>query len=329
MSLTLRAKSILPASLWRVLKGGKRNAARGLQAVAGACGLNIDLKSNFYSPLPVRGELAASQKLWDKPSELVGVEYDLAAIKERFGALIHQFGAELRALPTYDACRAAGFGPGFPLFDGMTLYSLIRELKPRRYLEVGSGLSTYYCHLAAKRNAEEGRPVTIRCIEPYPFPALFTVPDIEINVKKVQECDLEEFTRLESGDVLFIDSSHSLKVGSDVAFLMLEVVPRLNPGVFIHIHDVPFPYNTPYPSDQTIFERNWPYYFNEAMVVQAFLAFNRSFQIVMSTPMLRQFCPGFVEQTIEQAGGEKQTGGTYASLWLQRTPGSSRDGRSA
>jgi hypothetical protein len=318
MSLTSRAKASAPPSLWRALKKGKHRSTRAIQGLFGLMGFNVDRKADFYSPLPVLSELTATKALWDKPSAMTGIDYDLAKLQSRYSSLLDKFGAELRELPSYSQCCKEGFGPGYPLVDGMTLYMMIRELKPARYLEVGSGLSTYYCSLAARKNQAEGRPVEIRCIEPYPFPALSRIPQIQINVKKVQEVPLEEFAKLEADDVLFIDSSHALKVGSDVAYLIMEVVPSLKPGVYIHIHDIPFPYNTPYPSDQTLFDRNWPLYFNEAMAVQAFLAFNPKYEIFMSCPLLRHFVPGFVEKAVSTAGGEKQTLGTYSSLWLRK-----------
>jgi hypothetical protein len=318
MSLTLRAKAVVPSPLWDVLKKVKRVGVRAMQHSAAAVGLNIDRMDDFFSPLPVRSELLKTRALWDKPGSMAGVSYDLDAIKGRFGDLIRKWGGELRELPRYEECKRSRFGWGYPLLDALTVYCMIRELKPRRYMEVGSGLSTYYCGMAARRNHAEGRPLQMACVEPYPFPALSEVPGIELSVCKVEELDVKAFDTLEAGDVLFIDSSHALKVGSDVAFLMLEVVPRVKAGVFIHIHDVPFPYNTPYPSEEFLFDRNWPHYFNEAMVVQAFLAFNRNYEIYISTPMLRHFAPGFVEQVIDAAGAERDSG-TYSSLWLRKT----------
>ena len=83
------------------------------------------------------------------------------------------------------------------------------------------------------------------------------------------------FGQLQKDDVLFIDSSHVLKIDGDVPFLYLEVLPTLNVGVVVHIHDVPFPYNIPYPPQLWVFSQEWPMLWNEAMVVQAFLSFNR------------------------------------------------------
>src|SRR5262249_33139884 len=93
-----------------------------------------------------------------------------------------------------------------------------------------------------------------------------------VDQKQVQNVDLTTFQKLERDDVLFIDSSHVLKIDGDVPFLYLEVLPSLSAGTVVHIHDVPFPYNIPYPPDLWVFQV-WPVWWNEAMVVQSFLCF--------------------------------------------------------
>jgi hypothetical protein len=316
VNLTSRAKAVVPKPLWDLLKNGKRIFTLGLQRLCSVLGLNVMPEADYYSPLPVRDELARTRALWDKPSKMTGVEYDLGAMQEKYTALFKKFGSELGSLPDHATCCAAGFGPGFPYIDGVTLYCMIRDLKPKRCMEVGSGLSTYYCSLAAKSNRSEGHPLEIHCIEPYPFEKLYSVEGIQVTPRKVQEIDLTEFEKLEAGDVLFIDSSHSLKVGSDVAYLFMEVVPSLKDGVVIHVHDVNFPYNTPHPADQCIFLRNWPLYFNEAMVVQSFLAFNKKYGLTLSCPLLRHFREGFVEQTVATYQNILPDSGSYSSCWF-------------
>jgi hypothetical protein len=135
---------------------------------------------------------------------------------------------------------------------------------------------------------------------------------------EVQSLPLAAFGALESGDVLFIDSSHAAKIDSDVTFLMMEVVPRVQPGVYVHIHDVPFPYNFPYPPELYIFDRDWPMYWNEPVVVQAFLQFNDSFEIVLSLPYLAFHDPDVIRQTVPEVGSEVSYANVIASLWLRR-----------
>lgn len=115
---------------------------------------------------------------------------------------------EFLTYPTYAQVQEMGFGPGYTAIDALTLYMMIRHLKPQRYIEVGSGVSTYYCSLAAQRNMDEGHPLQIACIEPYPFEKLSAIPGIRVLPKEVQDADISLFQQLQENDVFFIDSSH-------------------------------------------------------------------------------------------------------------------------
>ncbi|NND03237.1 MAG: class I SAM-dependent methyltransferase, partial [Acidimicrobiia bacterium] len=270
------------------------SALRGLSAL----GLNVVRTSDFYSAMPVLSELKATRELWDRPSEMVGVQYDLEGMEQRLARLVDTYGEEYAALPSYEDHKKIQIGPGFTIVDAMVLYMMIRDIKPRRYLEIGSGFSTYYSWLAVQKNREEGVDCEFRVVDPYPRERLRQLDGIEVVAARAETVDLEYFTNLEAGDVLFIDTTHILKVGGECAFLYLEVIPRLAPGVTIHAHDISFPYNTPYPADTYIFDAKWPRYFTEMMLIQAFLAFNREFEITLSTPMIRQFDEAFLEKTL-------------------------------
>ncbi|MFL6155621.1 MAG: class I SAM-dependent methyltransferase, partial [Marmoricola sp.] len=243
---------------------------------------------------------------------------------KNLGELAENWETEFRGVaPDHAANAAKGFGPGYPAFDARTLYYALREHKPRRYLEVGSGLSTYYASLAAAKNAEDGRPLSITCIEPYPYDALRgflgTLDGFELVESVVQDVPVEKFEELQAGDVLFIDSSHALKIDSDVAYLFLELLPRVKPGVLVHIHDVPFPFNTPFPASSWIFGERPPVYWNEAMIVQTFLAFNDSFEILLSTPMVRHYDEEFLVEKFDDYTPLAEDPNPPSSLWLQRT----------
>jgi hypothetical protein len=255
---------------------------------------------------------------WNRPSRLAGIEYDLDAMKQLFTTLLTTYGSEWTELPSYSEVQRIGFGPGYTSVDALTLYVMMRHLKPSRYLEVGSGVSTYYCSLAAARNAAENRPLKITCVEPYPYEKLSTVPGIELHVKEVQDMDLAVFDALTAGDVLFIDSSHVLAIDGDVPLLFLEVLPRLAAGVIVHIHDVPFPYNFPYPADTWILRDQGPVAWNEAMVVQAFLCGNRNFEVTLSTPLLRHFDEGFLKRLIPSYETIDQNPNAFSSLWIRK-----------
>jgi predicted O-methyltransferase YrrM len=157
----------------------------------------------------------------------------------------------------------------FSGFDAAVYYSLIRHLQPARIIEIGGGHSTRLAARAIARNGN-GR---LTCIEPYPEPRLLDANlSVEIIQKRVEEIEIDFFENLEAGDILFIDSSHSVKFGSDVCYEFLEVLPRLKRGVWVHVHDIFFPHD--YPAEWLIDRR---LALNEQYLLEAFLAFNKNF----------------------------------------------------
>lgn len=324
MSTKQRVARVAPAGVVEFLDRAAYRLRRGrilfVHWIAGLFGQNVVAKKDYYSTLPVLAEIEATRARWDRPSELAGVDIEVVALQKKLGTLADTWEEELqRVAPDHGANAAKGFGPGYPAFDARTLYYMTREHKPRRYLEVGSGLSTYYASLAGTQNAAEGSPLAITCIEPYPYDALRTLDGCDLIEGFVQDVPVERFEELEAGDVLFIDSSHALKIDSDVAYLFLEVLPRIKPGVFVHIHDVPFPYNTPFPADTWIFGERPPVYWQEAMIVQAFLAFNSAFEVLLSTPMVRHYDEQFLLDRFDDYTELSQDPNPPSSLWLQRT----------
>ncbi|MEO6886003.1 MAG: class I SAM-dependent methyltransferase [Jatrophihabitantaceae bacterium] len=318
-----KAKAILPGfavkGIDRLLFGVRARFVQAVHGFFGLLGFNIVKKADYYSTLPVLSEIKATRARWDRPSDLAGIDVDLPAMKQRLLALADRWEADFHAgTGDYVANTRQGFGPGYPKFDARTLYYMLREHKPAAYLEVGSGLSTYYATLAARRNADDGKPLQITCIEPYPFDALTAMDGIDLIKGFVQDVPVSRFEALNAGDVLFIDSSHALKIDSDVAYLFLEVLPRIKPGVFVHIHDVPFPFNVPFPSSTWLFGERWPVYWNEAMVVQTFLAFNSAFEVLLSTPLLRHDDEAFLSSRFADYTPVAKDANPCSSLWLKR-----------
>jgi len=282
------------------------------------CGFVVARKRDYYSPLPSRRRLKSTIARWAKPSALRGIEYDLVAMRSILSDLISRYYEEFRNLLPYEEALALGFGPGYTRLDAQVLYATIRARKPSRYVEVGAGLSTYYASLAARQNATEGHPMQIICIEPYPFAALKTIPEIKVIEQEVQELDLDLFTSLGEDDILFIDSSHVVRLDGDVPFLFLEVLPALSIGPLIHIHDIPFPYHCPYPAEYWIYERAWPVWWNESMLVHALLLGNKQFSVVLSTPLLRFHDEDFLKQLIPDYQTVQAEPNTFSSIWLKR-----------
>lgn len=289
-----------------------------LSKTLGLVGYNISRQKDYYSPLPTVSHLKKNINRWYRPSQLSGVKYDLNEMKDLLKQILSDYLDEFRQLPPYQDLQKEGFGLGYTPVDGLTLYLMIRHIKPARYIEVGSGLSTYYCSLAAKKNAEEGFPLEIICIEPYPLKKLYSIPNIEIIAKEVQDVDLSLFEKLGQNDVFFIDSSHSLRIDGDLPYLYLEILPNIKKGTFTHIHDIPFPYNIPFPPELWIFGKSEPMFWNEAMVLQAFLCGNENFEIILSTPMLRFYEEEFLKKMIPIYETVEQNSNAFSSLWMKR-----------
>jgi hypothetical protein len=318
-----RAAKVLPSaiveSLDRLAFRTRRARVRFVRRLFALFGFNVVKRADYYSTLPVLEEIEQTRSRWYRPSELVGITADVDDLKKRLAGLAERWEGDYQArADSWETNQGKGFGPGYPKFDARTLYYMLREHKPSAYLEVGSGLSTYYAQLAAQANADQGSPMRITCIEPYPYDALHTIPGIDLVEGFVQDIPLAKFEELGDGDVLFIDSSHALKIDSDVAFLFLEVLPRIKPGVFVHIHDVHFPYNTPYPADTWLFGERWPVYWNEVMVVQTFLTFNKAFEVLLSTPLVRHHDEEFLTQRFGDYVPLAQDPNPPSSLWLRR-----------
>jgi predicted O-methyltransferase YrrM len=308
----------LPSSVYGHLRDLKNSPARVLQWTMDACGFVVARKSDYYSPLPSRRRLKSTMARWTKPSSLLGVAYDLAEMKVLLSDLVRRYHEEFTELLPYEEALALGFGPGYTRLDAMVLYAMLRARKPARYVEVGSGLSTYYASLAGQRNASEDRPMQITCVEPYPFEALKTIPGISVLQHEVQDVGLELFSGLGEDDVLFIDSSHIVRLDGDVPFLFLEVLPALRPGPLVHIHDIPFPYHCPYPAEYWIYKGVWPMWWNESMLLHALLCGNGQFAVILSTPLIRHHDEAFLKQLIPDYQTIDEEPNTFSSIWLKR-----------
>jgi hypothetical protein len=186
---------------------------------------------------------------------------------------------------------------------------MIRHFEPRLIIEVGSGFSSLVAAEAIAKNKNSA----LICIEPFPldflrqgFRGLHSLIE-----KKVEDIGLEFFSQLESGDILFIDSSHTVKIGGDVNYLFLEVLPRLKPGVIVHVHDIflPFDYRRDWVVDELRF---W----TEQYLLQSFLSFNSEFEVLIANAYLAHRCMGELKFTFTNSpwwGG--------GSFWIRRRLG--------
>jgi hypothetical protein len=254
--------------------------------------LGFDLvRRSFYSPLPDRHSLPDS--LWRDPSPLPGVELGLA----RAMSLLENLAPHLAEFQ-----RTVIEQKGFPLDNGTyesvdaeTLYGALRHLKPSRVIELGSGTSSHIIAAALQQNEVEHRPAEYLVFDPYPWEAtkLGAVDGVHVAPLGATEVPAERFDSLVAGDVLFVDTTHTVKTGGDVPHLVLDVVPRLAPGVLIHFHDIFLPYE--YPRRWVIDMRlAWA----EQYLLQAFLAFNPAFEVVLPAHALARAWPDEVRRLI-------------------------------
>ena len=247
---------------------------------------------HYYEPLPDFREITTEKIMrrrdfpgidfrWDDQLVLLN---DLAVYRDELSALEFNFDN--------------GFFSGF---DAAVCYALIRHLQPHRIIEIGGGYSTQLAHKALSVNGS-GR---LTCIEPYPERLNGAAPNVELIQKRVEEIDVDFFSCLESNDILFIDSSHTVKFGSDVCYEFLEILPRLAPGVWIHVHDIFFPHD--YPAEWLI-ERRLA--LNEQYLLEAFLSFNRQFQVTLANYWL---CLDYSNETAHLWPNT-----SASSLWMRR-----------
>jgi Methyltransferase domain len=235
----------------------------------------------FHYYHPAFNPDALPETVWASESALPGVDLRIDCQLE----LMEQFHYvdEIKEFPL-DGNPDSGyhfhnrmFGAG----DAEMLYSIIRHSKPRRLIEIGSGYSTLMAKSALDRNRAEGYVSEHICIEPYPPSWLEKVKLGNLIQEPVEKVDISVFEKLEANDILFIDSSHVLRTGGDVQFEYLELLPRLKPGVFVHIHDVFLPFEYPI---SWVREKKW--FWTEQYLLQAFLAFNSEFEVVLALSYL-------------------------------------------
>ena len=316
-------KKIAPAALWRRLRTAKHHFLYNLRNFVERLGFIVTRKSDYYAPTPSEIALRVRRNRWAKPSPLYGISFDLDKMEDLLKSLCADYLPSFQELPTYENMVDSGFGPGYPRVDALVLYCMLRRVRPSRYLEVGSGLSTAYAHHALLGKYRGDRCPSITCIEPFPFSHLNSLSNIELVRSEVQDVSIEKFTCLEANDVLFIDSSHIVKLDGDVPFLFLEALPQLQPGVIIHVHDIPFPFNVPFPPEYwTLLDHpespHWPMFWNEAMLIQALLSGSSSFEIILSLPMLRYHREANLRSIIPSYKTIAEEPNTFSSLWLRK-----------
>jgi predicted O-methyltransferase YrrM len=242
---------------------------------------------HFYSPIPNLSQVR------EREHEIFCVPVDLPGIDLRVDEqvrLAHELASFYPEQPFEDhqnsRTRYYFVNPNFSYGEALALYGMLRYLRPRKVIEIGCGYSS--CITLDTSELFLGGSIECVFIEPDPtlLRSLLREEDIArvtIFSEKLQTVDKRIFESLHANDVLFIDSTHVSKVDSDVNHIMFDILPSLESGVYIHIHDIMFPFE--YPKEWVYEGRAW----NEAYIVRAFLQFNGEFEIVFFNSYLGQF----------------------------------------
>ncbi len=266
---------------------------------------------SFYSPLLDASAVIANDSalLFDGEDLWEHIPLNLAVQRAYYEDLLARF--PFLPFPRHKANGYAYYWDNnfFSPADAFTLSGIIRKEKPHKIIEVGAGFSSAVMLDTIKHM---GGGVGLTAIEPFPE-SLYGLlsPEkksaIDVLPVRVQEVPLTRFDELEAQDIFFIDSSHVAKVGSDVTFLLLRVLPRLKSGVLIHFHDIFYPLS--YPVDWIREGRAW----NESIFLRAFLLRNNNFEIIAFNSFAGHAFPAVFSNSfpafLENTGG---------SIWLRK-----------
>jgi predicted O-methyltransferase YrrM len=269
---------------------------------------------HFYEPIPDRRELRQSKTLWEKESALVGIDMNvsnqLALVCEVFPSFKdeYRFPSKKTPVPFEFYLDNGNFGT----VDAEVAHCMVRYFLPRKIIEIGSGYSTYLLARACRLNQEvAGIETELSSVDPYPNEVVAQgFPGLK-DLRKIKAEDIEpgSFLQLQKSDILFIDSSHVVRTGGDVNYLFLEILPRLNPGVVIHIHDIFLPRE--YPKEWvTNFHRSW----SEQYLLQAFLIGNPGYKVLWSSSYMHLHNPQELKAAFDSYDGLKWP----SSFWMRK-----------
>ena len=247
------------------------------------------ITDHFYQPIPNRQEIMTYA---GKERPLSSIEWHLDKQTELVKYLLEKYALEFNNKEIFSAFGYSEDSSGLISGDAEVLYAMVREKKPSRIIEIGSGGSTKIIAAALKMNfIENSQKSQLISIEPYPQDFLKDFANVSkdflefsLLTQKVEAVNLSVFESLQTNDILFVDSSHVFKSGSDVEFEFLQVYPRLQTGVLVHIHDIFFPYD--YPIEWNLKESR---YWNEQYFLETFLQFNKKFEILASLSMVSSY----------------------------------------
>lgn len=267
---------------------------------------------HFYSTIPDIFEME-KRNIWDRKSKLNGINLNT----EKQLNLLQQLGASYNNecnWPKTNIGDEKSYYTKNDSFGGgcaVAAHSIIRKYKPKNIIEIGTGRSSLIIRNAIELNKKENKECNYTIIDPYPNFKIIdkTTPD-QLIQKQAELMDEKFFSVLKENDVLFIDSSHVSKLGSDVNFLYLEILPMLNPGVIVHIHDIRLPYEY----TKRFSFKGFPKFYNEQYLLQAFLSHNYKYEILLA---LNYLMVDYKEK-FKAAFNKCELGHHPSSFWIKK-----------
>lgn len=250
------------------------------------------IPNHYYCPVPDLGQLEGRE--WPLMPAHIGFELNLQRQLEFLCDVVPLFAAECCGEDA--ALKICGYDYNngfFETVDAEVAYSAVRSVKPARVIEVGGGFSTCILAAALEMNrVQDGIDAELVTIDPFPERITDRLRARTRLIRKpVQDVDLSVFLSLKAGDILFLDSSHVVSVGSDVVREYLEILPRLERGVLIHAHDIFLP--SDYPRDAVLKRLS---FWSEQYLLQAFLTFNSEFEVFWAGSAMQMLYPEVLEQ---------------------------------
>lgn len=236
--------------------------------------------NHFYWPVPDMRDLES--RAWPDNSIPVGFDLNLEKQVDWVRQLTARYQPEWSFPERPTGPTEYHYNNGlFETIDAEMAYSFVRHFKPARIIEVGGGFSTRILASALEANRQrDGKDGKLTTIEPFPSAALRGIT--HLISERIQDVDLDLFLSLRDGDILFLDSSHVVSVGSDVVREYLEILPRLQPGVIVHVHDIFLP--SDYPRDAVLSNLC---FWSEQYLLQAFLTFNPHFEVLWASSAMQ------------------------------------------
>lgn len=244
---------------------------------------SLPMPVDFHSPVPDLEDLE-SRKVWDRRSDLVGVDFRPDAQGAFLLKIATEFGRECDWPPNSSGDQHEFYteNQSFSYGCAAGTHCILRHFKPRHVIEVGSGNSSLVIAKALSLNAQDtSEEAEYISVDPYPQSMIEggLTALTRLVKERVELLDVSFFDRLGNNDVLFIDSGHVVRIGGDVNYLILDVLPRLAQGVIVHFHDIGLPYEY---AKAYFANPKFRMFWTEAYLLQAFLCYNTKFEILLA-----------------------------------------------